>query len=219
MPVIGLTTRTSATDALRWLTRNGDPYKLSIVDRNGRVGIDYGVYGVPETFVIDKQGIIRYKQIGPLTPEALQQKIMPLVRELQRWHEGYARACVARSARRLASVQRPVDDALDTRLKLARDELRCLVCQNQTLADCNAPLADDLRNEMRELAVAGKSDDEIRAYLVARYGDFVLYKPPVKSTTWLLWFGPFLLLAGGVIVWFVVLRRRAAMDARQSRDE
>ncbi len=100
------------------------------------------------------------------------------------------------------------------RLKALENELRCLVCQNQTLAESNAPLAEDLRKEVRELAVAGKSDDDIRAYLVARYGDFVLYKPPVKSTTYLLWFGPFLLLAGGVIVWFVVLRRRAAMDAR-----
>ena len=63
---------------------NGDPYKLSVVDRDGRVGIDYGVYGVPETFVIDKAGVIRYKQIGPMTAEALQQTILPLVRELQR---------------------------------------------------------------------------------------------------------------------------------------
>ena len=69
------------------------------------------------------------------------------------------------------------------RLKLLENELRCLVCQNQTLAESSAPLAEDLRKEVRDLAVAGKSDDEIRAYLVARYGDFVLYKPPVKSTT------------------------------------
>ena len=75
------------------------------------------------------------------------------------------------------------DDALDRRLKLLENELRCLVCQNQTLAESSAPLAEDLRKEVRDLAVAGKSDDEIRAYLVARYGDFVLYKPPVKSTT------------------------------------
>ena len=74
----------AATTALAWLAQNGDPYTLSIVDRDGRVGIDFGVYGVPETFVIDKAGVIRYKQIGPLTAEALQQKILPLVRELQR---------------------------------------------------------------------------------------------------------------------------------------
>ncbi len=88
------------------------------------------------------------------------------------------------------------------------EELRCLVCQNQTLADSNAPLAEDLRREVRELAQQGKNDAEIKQYLVARYGDFVLYKPPVKPTTWLLWFGPFAFLVGGALVWLVVLRRR-----------
>ena len=100
------------------------------------------------------------------------------------------------------------DAALETRLKNLEEELRCLVCQNQTLADSTAPLAQDLRREVRELAVAGKSDAEIKLYLAARYGDFVLYKPPVKPTTWMLWFGPFALLLGGAVIWFVVLRRR-----------
>ena len=100
------------------------------------------------------------------------------------------------------------DAAFDARLKNLEEELRCLVCQNQTLADSNAPLAEDLRREVRELAQQGKSDAEIKEYLVARYGDFVLYKPPVKPTTWLLWFGPFAFLLGGALVWFVVLRRR-----------
>jgi cytochrome c-type biogenesis protein CcmH len=103
----------------------------------------------------------------------------------------------------------PGMSALDVRLKHLESELRCLVCQNQTLADSNADLADDLRREVQALALAGKSDDEIRAYLVARYGDFVLYDPPVKPITWMLWFGPFALLAGGVATWWVVLRRRA----------
>ena len=100
------------------------------------------------------------------------------------------------------------DAALEARLKTLSEELRCLVCQNQTLADSTAPLAEDLRREVRELARAGKSDAEIKQYLVARYGDFVLYKPPVKPTTWLLWFGPFAFLLGGALVWLVVLRRR-----------
>ena len=100
------------------------------------------------------------------------------------------------------------DPALDARLKTLETELRCLVCQNQSLAESNAPLADDLRREVRELAVAGKSDAEIKQFLVARYGDFVLYNPPVKRTTWLLWFGPFLLLACGGVVWWAVARRR-----------
>lgn len=100
------------------------------------------------------------------------------------------------------------DAALDARLKKLDEELRCLVCQNQSLADSNAPLAQDLRREVRSLADAGKSDAQIKEFLVARYGDFVLYKPPVKGTTWLLWFGPFVLLAGGAVVWWSVSRRR-----------
>ena len=81
---IGLAYKDKPEDGLVWLASNGDPYRMSIVDRDGRVGIDFGVYGVPETFVIDKSGIIRYKQIGPLTADALDKKILPLVRELQR---------------------------------------------------------------------------------------------------------------------------------------
>ena len=100
------------------------------------------------------------------------------------------------------------DAAFDVRLKKLESELRCLVCQNQTLADSNAMLAEDLRREVRDLALAGKSDGEIRAYLVARYGDFVLYDPPLKRTTWLLWIGPFALLAGGAALWWTILRRR-----------
>ena len=102
----------------------------------------------------------------------------------------------------------PADTAFDVRLKKLEGELRCLVCQNQTLADSNAMLAEDLRREVRDLALSGKSDSEIRAYLVARYGDFVLYDPPLKRTTWLLWIGPFALLAGGAALWWTILRRR-----------
>jgi cytochrome c-type biogenesis protein CcmH len=108
----------------------------------------------------------------------------------------------------------PGMSALDLRLKRLEGELRCLVCQNQTLADSNADLAEDLRREVRTLALAGQSDEQIKAYLVARYGDFVLYNPPVKPVTWTLWFGPFALLLGGGLVWWVVLRRRERMASR-----
>ena len=110
------------------------------------------------------------------------------------------------------------DEALDARLKSLETQLRCLVCQNETLAESAAPLAEDLRKEVRELAVAGKSDDDIRAYLVARYGDFVLYKPPVKPVTYVLWFGPFLLLFGGLVAWLLVLGRRSRMRAADGAD-
>jgi cytochrome c-type biogenesis protein CcmH len=91
--------------------------------------------------------------------------------------------------------------------------LRCLVCQNQTLADSNAPLAEDLRREVRELAQSGKSDAEIKQYLVARYGDFVLYRPPIQRNTWLLWIGPFVLLIGGALLWFAIVHRRRRLPA------
>ncbi|MDZ7653842.1 MAG: DsbE family thiol:disulfide interchange protein [Burkholderiaceae bacterium] len=83
VPIIGLNYKDTPQAAKRWLAELGDPYVLTVADNDGRVGIDYGVYGVPETFVIDKKGVIRHKHIGPVTPEAMQKKIIPLVRELQ----------------------------------------------------------------------------------------------------------------------------------------
>ena len=84
LPILGLNYKDKGEDALRWLAQFGDPYQLSIYDFEGRVGIDYGVYGVPETYVIDKRGVIRYKQIGPVTREIVAQKILPLVGQLSR---------------------------------------------------------------------------------------------------------------------------------------
>src|ERR671925_204805 len=90
------------------------------------------------------------------------------------------------------------DPELEKRVLKLSQELRCLVCQNETLADSRADLAEDLRRQIREQMKAGKSDKEIIGFLTERYGDFVLYKPPVKSTTYLLWFGPFVLLLMGL---------------------
>jgi cytochrome c-type biogenesis protein CcmH len=101
----------------------------------------------------------------------------------------------------------------ERRLKGLADELRCLVCQNQTIADSNAPLALDLRNQIREQIAAGKSDGDIRDYMVTRYGDFVLYRPPFKATTAVLWAGPFLLIALGAGIFAVVVRRRRGQPA------
>lgn len=83
VPIYGLNYKDQRPDALKWLDQFGNPYTASIMDPDGRVGIDYGVYGVPETFLIDKGGVIRYKQIGPITPEVLQQKLLPMIRSLQ----------------------------------------------------------------------------------------------------------------------------------------
>jgi cytochrome c-type biogenesis protein CcmH len=115
----------------------------------------------------------------------------------------FAAFAVARDAAPLAD-----DPALEQRLMRLSTELRCLVCQNETLADSRADLAIDLRNQIREQMQAGKSDEDIKLWLTQRYGDFVLYRPPVKSITWLLWFGPFALLIVAAAAMLIYLRRR-----------
>ena len=121
--------------------------------------------------------------------------------------------CCALLGGALAREAVPVaaDPVLERRLVAIANELRCLVCQNQTIADSQADLAVDLRRQVREMLQRGHSDAEIIAFMTERYGDFVLYRPPVKSTTWLLWFGPALLLAGGFCTLGWVLRRRARL--------
>ncbi|HZP85530.1 MAG TPA: cytochrome c-type biogenesis protein [Burkholderiales bacterium] len=114
-------------------------------------------------------------------------------------------ACAAHAAQ---SVDADGDPAVEQRLRNLANELRCLVCQNQSLADSHADLAIDLRNEVREQIKAGKSDAQIRVWLTERYGDFVLYRPPLKATTVLLWVGPAILLAAALIALVVTLRRR-----------
>jgi cytochrome c-type biogenesis protein CcmH len=101
------------------------------------------------------------------------------------------------------------DPVLDQRALAIAQELRCLVCQNQTIADSDAALAVDLRKQVREKLALGMSDRDVRNFMVERYGDFILYRPPVKSTTWFLWFGPFLMLAACLIVLGLKLKRRA----------
>lgn len=110
------------------------------------------------------------------------------------------------TAREAAEVA--ADPALEARMMALAAELRCLVCQNQTIADSHADLAVDLRRQIREMIAKGQSDAQIRSYMTDRYGDFVLYKPPFKATTALLWAGPALLLAGALAGLYWQLRRR-----------
>ncbi|MEY3799052.1 MAG: hypothetical protein RLZZ406_353 [Pseudomonadota bacterium] len=100
------------------------------------------------------------------------------------------------------------DPVLEQRLISISEEMRCLVCQNESLAGSRSDLANDLRREIRTLIKEGKSDDQIRNFMVERYGDFVLYRPPVKPTTWLLWIGPFIILLIGIAGLLTYLRRR-----------
>jgi cytochrome c-type biogenesis protein CcmH len=115
-------------------------------------------------------------------------------------------------------VARP-DAKVEQRLKTLAEELRCLVCQNQTIADSNAPLALDLRNQIRGQIAAGRSDEQIRAYMVERYGDFVLYRPPFKASTLALWLGPFLLLVVGAAAFVAIVKRRRAAEAPAPRPQ
>lgn len=118
-------------------------------------------------------------------------------------------------------VNTPVDVAVEKRMLKLSEELRCLVCQNQSLADSESGLAGDLRREIRTMIVQGKNDKEIVDFLVQRYGDFVRYRPPVKSTTVLLWFGPFALLAvaGTALYLRVKRRKRQLVDAPLTNEE
>ena len=140
----------------------------------------------------------------------------PLTTETQR-HRGYC-LCLAFLCVLCVSVVKPVfareaaplaqDEAVEKRMVTISEELRCLVCQNESLAASRADLAQDLRREIREQIGQGKSDKEILDFMTGRYGDFVRYRPPLKGTTFLLWFGPFLLLVAGVVALVAVLRRR-----------
>ena len=113
------------------------------------------------------------------------------------------------------------DPVLEARLMKLSKELRCLVCQNETLADSRVDLALDLKNQIREQMRAGKSDKEIIAFLTARYGKFILYNPPVDPTTYLLWFGPFVLMLVGLVILFRYLKQRRELIVEQplSADE
>ena len=115
------------------------------------------------------------------------------------------------------------DPVTEQRLIVISEEMRCLVCQNESLAGSRSDLANDLRKEIRILIKEGKTDAQIRSFMVERYGDFVLYRPPIKPTTWLLWIGPFVILLGGIISLIVYLRRRnqgipsATLSAEENR--
>ena len=107
------------------------------------------------------------------------------------------------------------DPDLEARMLRIAAELRCLVCQNQTIAESHAGLAEDLKRELREQLQRGASDEQVLQFMTQRYGDFVLYRPPLKGITAALWFGPLALLVGGLTIFIVVLRRRNRLAADQ----
>lgn len=106
-------------------------------------------------------------------------------------------------------------DSLDARVARVTAELRCVVCQNQTIADSHADLAADLRHQVREMLQQGRSEADVLAFMAERYGEFVLYRPPLRAATMLLWFGPALLLVGGMTALLLILRRRSRVGAER----
>jgi cytochrome c-type biogenesis protein CcmH len=126
---------------------------------------------------------------------------------------------LAMSVSAFAGEAQPVgeDPKIEARLNVLAEDLRCLVCQNETLAGSHAELAEDLRREIRDQMKQGKDDKQVVEYLVARYGDFVLYKPPFKPLTVVLWLGPLVFLLIGALTWWTILkRRRAQPDAMEN---
>jgi cytochrome c-type biogenesis protein CcmH/NrfF len=203
----------------------------------GRTAIDWGVYGAPETFLVDGQGRVIYKFISPMTPKSGRAnfcRVSP--RRAGAAHEaapprwrGIALAllvganavyigavlgaALAGGADARARRWMPTDSswiaALQTRFEHITAQLRCLVCQNESIADSNVELAGDLRRQVREMLLAGKSDDAIFDFMTDRYGEFVRFSPPLEPKTLLIWGAPFLmLLLGGVIIFRIV---RAAL--------
>lgn len=224
LPLYGLNYKDTPADAVRWLAQFGDPYRQSFSDRDGQVGMEFGVYGVPETFVIDRAGIVRLKHVGAIDAQVLREQILPLVRRLQA-EPAPAGAPVAATATAPAATAAGTDpgaggDALEARVMAIAEELRCMVCQNETLAASQAELARDLRAQIRLQLQAGRNAQEVTDFMVARYGEFVRYRPPLQASTALLWTGPFVLLALALAwIWRRLRTRGAEGDRPLSPDE
>lgn len=211
--IVGVNWRDGRDDAIKWLQRHGDPYETIIFDGESDLAIEMGVTGAPETFILDRTGRIRFKQIGPITSDVWRETIRPVLDALA------AEELTTPAPVRVESdavVDSDVENIVLTDLDLigARTEavsktLRCVVCQNQSIYDSNAPLAQDMRRLVRKRVVAGDSDEEVRDYMRYRYGDYVLMSPPLQLNTFLLWLAPLaLVLVGGI--WFVLRGRNAA---------
>lgn len=210
--IVGVNWRDGRDDAIAWLQRHGDPYETIIFDGESDLAIEMGVTGAPETFIIDRTGRIRFKQIGPITPDVWRGTIRPVLDALAA--EEVTAPSPVRVETEIAETSRGEDvvltdlDEINARTEIVSKTLRCVVCQNQSIYDSNAPLALDMRKLVRKRVIAGDTDAEAREYLRYRYGDYVLMSPPLQLNTILLWLSPLLLiLAGGI--WFFSRDRSA----------
>lgn len=197
--VVGLDYKDDRSAAVRWLNTLGNPYEIVIFDEQGSLGLDLGVYGAPETYLIDGQGIIRYKHVGVVDENVWQNTIAPLYKNYMSNSMKtliYLPILLFFSMATWANVDvYQFDNAQQSvRYQHLIQELRCPKCQNQNLADSDAPIAQDLRRELHRMILAGQADGQIVDYMVQRYGNFVLYRPPLDKVTLVLWTAPLLLL-------------------------
>ena len=214
VPIIGLNWKDKRDRAKLWLEQLGNPYQAVAFDPDGRAAIDWGVYGAPETYLVDRQGQVVFKFISPMTQEVWDQRIRAAHRGARRG--GAERTgtiaslspllavVLAASPRRSPLAARALDangqledPALQARFETIAKELRCLVCQNESIADSNAELAVDLRRQVRDMLVAGKSDAAIFDFMTDRYGEFVRFSPAGGRKTVFIWGAPFIMLLLG----------------------
>ena len=229
LPIIGINYKDKTNLAQMWMDDNGSPFEFSVVDADGRLGIDLGVYGAPETFVIDGNGVIRYKHIGVIdyhagdcSGESGSPQLMTIFRALinsTRRASGFLRTLLQIAALALLCMTSNAWSAIDTfefdndeqqqRFRTLSNEFRCPMCQNTSLTGSGGGVAEDLRREIYLMIVEGKTDAEIEQFMLERYGDFIFYKPRLMTETLLLWFGPLLfLMLGGWIVMGIIRRAR-----------
>ena len=233
VPIYGLNLRDDrverapvAVDARRSVPASG-------FDPNGEVAVDWGVYGAPETFLIGRDGTVLYKHISAADARGMAAGLLAAdragVRQLAvpvgegpRIEPVTVRLAIVLGALLLGAAAHAIDTeqafddpALEARYRTLIHEIRCPKCQNESIADSEAPVAADLRREVRRLLADGKSDADVRSYLLARYGDFVLYKPRMSPATWALWGGPGAFLLVGAFVFWRVLRVRQAQPIEE----
>lgn len=217
IPLIGLAYKDAPVDTQQWLAKFGNPYQTVAVDQTGNVGIDFGVYGVPETYIIDAKGVIRYRHVGAVDDRFYEQHVLPILEADKQANakDLTSDANASSASEPLTPASTPVavapkvsltQEEVDIRLKELAAELRCLVCQNQTILDSNAGLAVDLKRQINEQIRAGKTNEEIKAYLLERYGEFVLYNPPKTAKNLPLWWLPLLALLAGFLILLKMLR-------------
>ena len=221
---MGLNWRDQRDMALRWLADLGDPYVATAYDEDGRVGIDWGVYGAPETFLVDADGTVLYKHISPMTEQVWQDEFVPRI-EAARSSGAMRIVCALLlmcSASLVFAIDTEVafeDPEMQARYQELIDEVRCMICQNQTIKDSSTFLAADLRREIRRLMSEGNSDREIADFLVARYGESVLYRPRMRGATLVLWLAPLILIGVGGFAIARIIAKRASLPIDEDVDQ